>query len=297
MSVTSLEGTSARPRHIILLTDGWSSSGSTTMNRQHEGRPASPSRRSARAAARTRSSSGSPSRAAAGSTPRPTRPASPTSSSRRRSRSPASRSSRSRSSRSRRRRRRSCAGSRTGLPQLRGYNGTTIKAGGAERARHRPRRSAPRPVAVRAGPVRRLDVGTTGRWAKDWVGWSGFAGSSASSVVDVPGRGDRRHRGHVRDDRRRPASTSRASSRTAPRAISTRRSAVVVGPDLEPRDRGTWSRSHPGVYQRAPRRDRSGRLRRAHHPVATGVDAAGSDGRAGRPDRGRVPASSARMSH
>lgn len=107
-AVDSLEDASATRRHIILLTDGWSSSGQydailarmkaagITLSTVGAGGGPIPSWRRSRP------------RAAAASTTRPTRPASPTSSSRRPSRSPASRSSRNRSSRSARHRHRSC---------------------------------------------------------------------------------------------------------------------------------------------------------------------------------------------
>ena len=100
-AVKSLDGVTATRRHIILLTDGWSSSRRVRRDPgQDEGGRDHPldGRRGRRA--RTRSSRASRPRAAGASTPRTTRPASPTSSSRRPSRSPASRSSRSRSSRS-----------------------------------------------------------------------------------------------------------------------------------------------------------------------------------------------------
>ncbi len=112
-AVQSLEKATATRRHIILLTDGWSSSGPVRRDPgDDEGRRASPSPPWAPAAVPTRSSSSSP-RTAAGASTRPTtRHPSRTSSSRRRNRSPGSRSSRRRSRRSSPRPRRSCAGSR-----------------------------------------------------------------------------------------------------------------------------------------------------------------------------------------
>ena len=100
-AVQSLENATATRRHIILLTDGWSSSG------QYDDDPQADEGRRDHALDGRRGRRRQPvpgaageGRAAAASTPRPTRRRSPTSSSRRRSRSPASRSSRSRSSRS-----------------------------------------------------------------------------------------------------------------------------------------------------------------------------------------------------
>ena len=55
------------------------------------------------------------------------------------------------------------------------------------------------------GPVRGLDVGrdrAAGR--KDWVGWERLRPLlQPARALDVPGRGDRRHGGRVRDRRRR----------------------------------------------------------------------------------------------
>ena len=91
----------ATRRHIVLLTDGWSSSGEyDDILERMKAAGITLSTVGAGGGARTRSSSSSRPRAGAATTPPRTRRASPTSSSRRPSRSPASRSSRSRSSRS-----------------------------------------------------------------------------------------------------------------------------------------------------------------------------------------------------
>ena len=118
--------------------------------------------------------------------------------------------------------RRSSAASRTGFPQLLGYNGTTIK-------------SAAQPVLVSArddpllaqwqyglGRSVAWTSDSTGKWAKNWLGWPSFTVLQPARGLDVPGRGDRGHRGDVRDARRPdvPARRERRA-RTARRATST----------------------------------------------------------------------------
>ena len=118
-AVESLEGVTATRRHIILLTDGWSSSGQydeilarmkaagITLSTVGAGGGSNPFLEGLAAAGRRPLlQRGEPRRA------------SRTSSSRRRSRCRGSRSWRSRSSRSRPRRRRSCAASRTASPSF-----------------------------------------------------------------------------------------------------------------------------------------------------------------------------------
>ena len=88
---------------------------------------------------------------------------------------------------------------------------------------------------------------STGRWAKDWVGWSGFNRFFSQLVeLDVPGRGDRRHRGDLRDDRRhdRAARRERRGGRLAARLL------------LDQRQRSSGRTS-------SPRRSTSSRSRRA----------------------------------
>src|SRR4029450_5870503 len=61
-----------------------------------------------------------------------------------------------------------------GLPQLRGYNGTTLKA--AAQGVLVTARDGPLPAPWQQGLGRSVawTSDATGRWAKDWVGWSGF---------------------------------------------------------------------------------------------------------------------------
>ena len=107
-----------------------------------------------------------------------------------------------------------------------------------------PRRSSSRPATIRSSPS-----GSTGsagpspgrptrpgRWAKSWVGWNGLlAVLQPAGGLDVPGRGERRHRGGVRRPRRATRTcASRASTPTARRATSTRPAWRSSGPDLEP---------------------------------------------------------------
>ena len=174
-AVESLERATATRRHIILLTDGWSSSGQydaiiarmkaagITLSTVGAGGGANPFlEQLAQAGRRPLLRGDQPA------------PASRTSSSRRPSRSPASRSSRSRSSRSRPRPRRSCAAS---TPACRSSAATT-----ARRSSPPPRRVL---VTARDDPLLaqwQYGLGrsvawtsdSTGRWAKDWVGWTGF---------------------------------------------------------------------------------------------------------------------------
>ena len=249
---TSLERVAATRRHIILLTDGWSSSGQyDDIIKQDEGRPGSRSRPSAPAAARTRSSSSSRSRAAAGSTPPPTPPASPTSSSRRPSRSPASRSSRSRSSRSRPRRRRSCAASTRGC---RSSSATT-----ARRPSPRPRpcwsrratiRSSPSGSTASAGPwrgrrTRPVDGRRTGsawsgfdKFFRQLVSWT-FPGEETDGIEATFETKDGRTSLHVES----------VEADGSPRDFYSTH-AVLVGPDLEPHD-VALSQVAPGVYEAA----------------------------------------------
>ena len=134
------------------------------------------------------------------------------------------------------------------------------QVGGPDRARHGARRSAPRPVAVRAGAVGRLDV-RLDRALGEGLGRLERLQPvlQPARQLDVPGRGDRRHRGDVRDDRRHDRAPRRERrAPTARRATSTRRARSSSGPDLEPRD----GRPRPG-RARASTRRRSARSSRA----------------------------------
>ena len=122
--------------------------------------------------------------------------------------------------------------------------------------RHRPRRPAPRPVAVRPGAVGRLDVGLD-RALGEELGRLGrvLAVLQPDRRLDVPGRGERRHRGRVRRPRRAHATcASRASTPTGRRATSTRPGWPSSGRTSRPRP-STSSQVAPGVYE-APGRDR-----------------------------------------
>ena len=178
-----------------------------------------------------------------------------------------------------------------GLPRLLGYNGTTIKS--AAQTVLVTARDDPLLAQWQYGLGRSVawTSDSTGRWARDWVGWQGFSRFFSQLVsLDVPGRGDRRHRGGVRDARRPDdACTSRASRPTARRATSTRRRPSVVGPDFSTGE-VELDQVAPGVYEAPLGEIESGRLRRAGHPDAARLAAARADGRARRADRGRVPA-------
>ena len=137
-----------------------------------------------------------------------------------------------------------------GLPQLLGYNGTTAKS--AAQTVLVTARDDPLLAQWQYGLGRSVawTSDSTGRWAKDWVGWNGFDRFFTSWSAG-PSRA-RRPAASRRPSRRpaaRPRSTSRASRPTARRATSTRRARVIVGPDLEPRDRARSPRSRPGVYE------------------------------------------------
>ena len=203
---------------------------------------------------------------------RRTRRASPTSSSRRPSRSPASRSSRSRSSRSRPRRRRSCAGSTTGLPQLLGYNGTTAKP--AAQTVLVTARDDPLLAQWQYGLGRSVawTSDSTGRWAKDWLGWHGFSRFFSQLVGwTFPGE----ETGGIEATLRRPTAARRPlhvesvdRGRLAARLLLDGRRDDGAGPDA--RRRSTCRRS-----RRACTRRRSARSTRART-------------RSGSPRRGRA---------
>ena len=112
-----------------------------------------------------------------------------------------------------------------GLPQAPRLQRHDDQVGGAARARLAARRPDPRAVAVRPRPVRRVDVRLDRPLGQelDRLGRLQPVLHPARQL-DVPGRGDRRHRGRrSRRSAARPGSTSRASRRTARRATSTTR--------------------------------------------------------------------------
>ena len=109
-----------------------------------------------------------------------------------------------------------------GLPQLRGYNGTTIKPAAQSvlvTARDDPLLAS---VAVRAGALRGLDVGLD-RALGEGLGRLERVQPvlQPAGQLDLPGRGDRRHRGDVRDDRRqdRAPRRERRAGRIAARLL------------------------------------------------------------------------------
>ena len=177
-----------------------------------------------------------------------------------------------------------------GMPRLRGYNGTTAKPAAQTvlvTARDDP---APRAVAVRPGAVRGVDIGhdralgtRLGRLERL------LAVLQPARVVDVPGRGDRRHRGGVRHQGRQdhPPRGVRGDRRFAARLLRHDRGGRGAG---LPAERRLARADRPGGVRSAARRDRPGRVRHPGHPDAAGVVAAGPHGRTRRPDRRRVPA-------
>ena len=110
----------------------------------------------------------------------------------------------------------------SGFPALLGYNGTTIKA--AAQSVLVTARDDPLLAQWQYGLGRSVawTSDSTGRWAKDWIGWTGSAGSSASSWGG-PSRA--RRRAGSRPASIRPASEPRSTWRAWPptglRATST----------------------------------------------------------------------------
>ena len=189
------------------------------------------------------------------------------------------------------RRRRSSAASTQGFPQLLGYNGTTAKS--AAQTVLVSARDDPLLAQWQYGLGRSVawTSDSTGRWAKNWVGWAGLLEVlQPARRLDVPGRGDGRHRGRrSRRSTARPGCTSRCvESDGSPRDFYTT-SAVLVGPALEPVE-ADLDQVAPGVYETRSRRDRVGRLRGPDHPDPARRVAARADRRARRAGRRRVPA-------
>ena len=266
--------TTATRRHIVLFTDGWSSSGEyDDLHRAHGGGRHHALDRRRRRRRRERL----PLRArAAGWRPllrrRPIRPPSPTSSSRRPSRSPASRSSRrtffpilTSSSPILR-------GLEEGLPQLRGYNGTTAKAAAQTvlvSSRDDPVLAA---VAVRPRAGRspgRADA--QGRWAANWVGWDGF-NQFFSQLVSWTFPGEESggmEAEFVTDGDADPAAPARRSRPTARRATSTTRSVNITDPALGPARGAASTRSRPASTRPPSGTLDARRLRAALRPDAS----------------------------
>ena len=138
-----------------------------------------------------------------------------------------------------------------GLPQLLRLQRHDGQAGGPDRARDRARRPAPRPVAVRPGAVGGVDV-RLDRALGTRLGRLGrlLAVLQPARVVDVPGRGDRRHRGVVRLDaaaQTHAARRERRAGRLAARLL--RHDARSSSGRTSSRRRSTSTRSRPGVYE------------------------------------------------
>ncbi len=136
-----------------------------------------------------------------------------------------------------------------GLPQLRGYNGTTIKP--AAQSVLVTARDDPLLAQWQYGLGRSVawTSDATGRWAKDWVGWSGFS-QFFSQLVSWTFPGE--ETGGIE------ATFESSGEQTglhvesvepdgSPRDFYST-SAVVVGPDLEPRTVGLVQIA-PGVYE------------------------------------------------
>ena len=136
-----------------------------------------------------------------------------------------------------------------GLPQLRGYNGTTLKS--AAQGVLVTARDDPLLAQWQYGLGRSVawTSDTTGRWAKDWVGWNGFnrffnqlvswtfpgeeTGGIEATFETVGGNTTL----HVQS----------AESDGSPRDFYST-SAVIVAPDLEPRT-VNLVQTAPGVYE------------------------------------------------
>ena len=136
-----------------------------------------------------------------------------------------------------------------GLPQLRGYNGTTIKS--AAQNVLVTSRDDPLLAQWQYGLGRSVawTSDTTGRWAKDWVGWSGF-NRFFSQLVSWTFPGE--ETGGIEATFETTGSTTGLHVESVEPDGSPRdfyaTSAVVVGPDLEPRTVDLVQVA-PGVYQ------------------------------------------------
>ena len=176
-----------------------------------------------------------------------------------------------------------------GMPRLRGYNGTTAKA--AAQTVLVTARDDPLLAQWQYGLGRSVawTSDSTGRWARDWVGWDGFSRFFSQLVSwTFPGEETGGHRSRVRSTGGKTTlhvesvetdgsprdfyDTTRGRRRARPRA-----------------GRGRARAGGPGRVRGSPWRDRPGRVRRAGHADTTGLVAPRSHGRAGRPDRRRVP--------
>ena len=168
-------------------------------------------------------------------------------------------------------------------PRLQRHDG---QVGRADGPRHAARRPAPRPVAVRARTVGGVDVGLDRSLGEELARLERVLEVlQPARRVDVPGRGDRRHRGHVRSPRAtRRGCGSRASTEDgSPRDFYSTAVAVIgAGPDAEG---GRPVQVAPGRLRGAARRDRlraptrSASRRRGRASTPLGPDASGSSRR------------------
>src|SRR4029077_8856417 len=137
----------------------------------------------------------------------------------------------------------------TGFPSLLGYNGTTAKS--AAQNVLVTSRDDPLLAQWQYGLGRSVawTSDTTGRWAKDWVGWSGF-NRFFSQLVSWTFPGE--ETGGIEATFETTGSTTGLHVESVEPDGSPRdfyaTSAVVVGPDLEPRTVDLVQVA-PGVYQ------------------------------------------------
>src|SRR6187431_31447 len=136
-----------------------------------------------------------------------------------------------------------------GLPRLRGYNGTTAKA--AAQTVLVTARDDPLLAQWQYGLGRSVawTSDSTGRWARDWLGWSGFS-RFFSQLVAWTFPGEETGGIEAAFDTKGGQTTLHVESVEAdgsPRDFYST-SAVVVGPDLEPQN-VTLVQVAPGVYE------------------------------------------------
>ncbi len=137
----------------------------------------------------------------------------------------------------------------SGLPQLRGYNGTTLKA--AAQGVLVTARDDPLLAQWQYGLGRSVawTSDSTGRWAKDWVGWSGF-NRFFSQLVSWTFPGEETGGIEVTFQTTGSETTlhvESVESDGSPRDFYST-TANVVGPDVEPRTVGLVQIA-PGVYE------------------------------------------------
>jgi uncharacterized membrane protein len=137
------------------------------------------------------------------------------------------------------------------FPQLRGYNGTTAKP--AAQTVFVTSRDDPLLAQWQYGLGRSVawTSDSTGRWAKDWVGWDGFA-TFFSQLVGWTFPGEETggiEATFVPDAGSTSLRVESVASDGSPRDFYSTR-AVVVGPDLEPAD-VPLVQVAPGIYEAA----------------------------------------------